>query len=55
MASKQIRRVPVVDNNMLVGVLALGDIAADTRFDIEASAALTEISRPAKPEQMPGK
>lgn len=55
MASKQIRRVPVVENNMLVGMLSLGDLAADRRFDMEASAALTEISKPARPEQMPKK
>lgn len=45
MASKQIRRVPVVDNNMIVGMVALGDIATDNRFNMEASEALSEISR----------
>lgn len=45
MASKQIRRVPVVDNNMIVGMVALGDIATDSRFNMEASEALSEISR----------
>ena len=43
MASKQIRRVPVVDNNMIVGMVALGDIATDKRFSMEASEALAEI------------
>jgi CBS domain-containing protein len=46
MASNQIRRVPVVDNNRLVGMVALGDMAVDQRFDTEASEALTEISKP---------
>lgn len=55
MAQQQIRRMPVIENNKLVGIVALGDMAADTRFDTEASAALTEISRPAKPQQMPKK
>lgn len=55
MADQKIRRVPVVENNALVGILALGDMATDQRFDNEASEALTEISRPAKPEQMPKK
>lgn len=52
MANSQIRRLPVVENNKLIGILALGDMAADPKFDTEASEALTEISRPAKPEQM---
>ncbi|GAE88908.1 CBS domain-containing protein [Acetivibrio straminisolvens] len=49
MANQQIRRVPVVENNQIVGILSLGDIAADTRFEMEASEALSEISKPAKP------
>jgi len=52
MANQQIRRVPVVENNQLVGMLSLGDIAADTRFEMEASEALCEISKPAKPSRM---
>jgi len=52
MAKQQVRRLPVVENNMLVGIVALGDVAADTRFDMEASEALSEISRPAKPEKL---
>jgi CBS domain-containing protein len=52
MAMNQIRRVPVLDNNKLVGILAIGDIATDKKFNMEASKALTEISRPAKPEQL---
>lgn len=48
MAYKQIRRLPVVENNTLVGIVALGDLAVDKRFDVEASQALTEISRPTK-------
>lgn len=48
MSKKQVRRVPVVDNNTLVGIVALGDLAADRRFDVEASVALTDISKPVK-------
>ena len=48
MAQKQIRRIPVMDNNTLVGIVALGDLAADRRFDTEASVALTDISKPVK-------
>lgn len=53
MSANQVRRLPVVENNMLVGMVAIGDMAADVRFDTEASEALTEISKPAKPQQMP--
>lgn len=52
MAGNQIRRVPVVENNMIVGMLALGDVAADNRLNMEASEALSEISKPANPEMM---
>ena len=45
MSEKQIRRVPVVENNMVVGMLALGDLATDNRFTMEASEALSEISK----------
>lgn len=48
MAQKQVRRIPVVENNTLVGIVALGDLAADRRFDTEASVALTDISKPVK-------
>ncbi|MFY9569482.1 MAG: CBS domain-containing protein [Acetivibrionales bacterium] len=48
MSQKQVRRVPVVDSNNLVGIVALGDLAVDNRFDTEASEALTEISKPEK-------
>lgn len=46
MAKNKIRRIPVVENNKIVGVVSLGDLAADIRFDMEASEALTEISIP---------
>ena len=48
MSQKHVRRFPVVDNNNLVGIVALGDLAVDNRFDTEASEALTEISKPEK-------
>ncbi|MDK2800241.1 MAG: hypothetical protein PWP27_2579 [Clostridiales bacterium] len=49
MAQKQIRRLPVVENNKLVGVVALGDLAVNPAFDTEASEALSEISTPSRP------
>ncbi len=50
MADSQIRRVPVVDHNNLVGIVALGDVATDAKFDTEVADTLTEISRPSKPQ-----
>jgi CBS domain-containing protein len=52
MSMHKIRRVPVVENNQLVGMVALGDIATENKFNFEASEALSEISTPAKPEQL---
>ncbi len=52
MSQNQIRRIPVVENNMLVGIVSLGDLAVDQRFDTEASRALSEISTPSKPEKL---
>ena len=48
MSKKQIRRIPVVDDNTLVGIVALGDLAVDRNFGTEASVALTDISKPVK-------
>ncbi|MGI6498505.1 MAG: CBS domain-containing protein [Oscillospiraceae bacterium] len=44
MASKQVRRLPVVENGKLLGMLSLGDMAKRQMFDMEASKALSEIS-----------
>lgn len=44
MAKEKIRRMPVVQNNSLVGMLALGDIALSHGFDMEVSKAISEIS-----------
>lgn len=44
MARSQIRRLPVVDNGKLVGMLSLGDLARCTACDMEAADALSEIS-----------
>lgn len=53
MSAEQIRRVPVVDNNKLVGIVALGDVATvGNNFSVEMSKTLTEISKPSRPERM---
>lgn len=49
MASRQIRRVPVIENQKLIGMVSLGDIATTGMTNMEASEALTEISKPSKP------
>ena len=45
MASAQIRRMPVVDNGKLVGIVSLGDLSQQPRCEMEAAKALTEISK----------
>ncbi|MCK9910397.1 CBS domain-containing protein, partial [Microbacteriaceae bacterium K1510] len=47
MAKHQIRRLPVVENGKLVGIVALGDMAVREVHHDEASDALFEISEPA--------
>lgn len=44
MSDKQIRRLPVVDNGTLVGMLAIGDIAVRSKLVDDAGDALGEIS-----------
>lgn len=44
MASEQIRRIPIVDNHRLVGVVSLGDLAVRRESDLKAGIALTSIS-----------
>jgi IMP dehydrogenase len=48
MAQHQIRRLPIVENNQLVGIVALGDLATNQMSDQAAGAALTNISEPSK-------
>ncbi|HBL84004.1 MAG: CBS domain-containing protein [Clostridiales bacterium GWF2_38_85] len=51
MSSRQIRRLPVVENNNLVGMISLGDIAVEPNLTNKAGAALKDISTPSVPEQ----
>ncbi|ASS89332.1 MAG: CBS domain-containing protein [Bacillaceae bacterium] len=44
MAQNQIRRLPVVENNQVVGMVALGDLATNKTSDEAAGEALTNIS-----------
>ncbi|MCG8514702.1 MAG: CBS domain-containing protein [Halanaerobiales bacterium] len=51
MAENQIRRLPVVDNGSMVGIIALGDLAVNSRSDLEAGKALSTISVPSEPKR----
>jgi CBS domain-containing protein len=50
MADNQVRRLPVVENGKLVGIVALGDLAVVGIHENEAGFALSEISEPVRPE-----
>ena len=51
MAENQIRRLPIIENGTLVGIVSLGDLAVNSSSDMEAGEALSSISIPAKPEK----
>lgn len=46
MAQKQIRRLPVIENEQLVGMLSIGDLATQNIYQNEAGQALSNISIP---------
>ncbi|WP_333870678.1 CBS domain-containing protein [Desulforamulus putei] len=49
MAQRQIRRLPVVENGQLAGIVALGDLATQNIYQNEAGQALSSISEPSSP------
>ncbi|WP_430791092.1 CBS domain-containing protein [Virgibacillus flavescens] len=51
MANQQIRRLPVVENGQIVGMVALGDLASDAQLSNEAEEALSSISKPSGPQK----
>lgn len=51
MAEHQIRRLPIVDNDQLAGIVSLGDIAVKDKTYGNADIALDEVSEPAEPER----
>ena len=46
MSKSQIRRLPIVENNSLVGIVALGDISLEPTLQNDAEQALATISLP---------
>jgi CBS domain-containing protein len=45
MSEKQIRRLPIVEDNSLVGIVALGDISLEPALQDKAEDTLTNISK----------
>lgn len=46
MSDRQIRRLPIVENNSLIGIVALGDISLEPKYQDSAEDALKGISEP---------
>jgi CBS domain-containing protein len=46
MSDQQIRRLPIIENNNLVGIVSLGDISIDPHLQDNAEYALKNISKP---------
>ncbi|MBA4601431.1 CBS domain-containing protein [Thermoactinomyces mirandus] len=49
MAQAQVRRLPVVENNRIVGVVSIGDLAVRQPYQDEAGQALNKISEKHNP------
>lgn len=52
MAEHKIRRLPVVQNDRLVGMVAIGDLATIHRYSDEAGEVLSDISDPSRPTNL---
>ena len=52
MQKQRIRRLTVIENEHLVGMLSIGDIAVRTKFNMEVGDTLIEISKPSKVENI---
>ncbi len=48
MKKQKIRRLPVIDDDELMGMISIGDIATTKDFKMEISDALAEISSPSR-------
>ncbi|MFS0777584.1 CBS domain-containing protein [Neobacillus sp. 3P2-tot-E-2] len=48
----QIRRLPIVEDDKLVGIVSLGDLAVNNQSTDKAGQALKNISNPGEPKQL---
>lgn len=46
MSERQIRRLPVIENKNIVGIVSLGDLAVESKLQDNAGDALSSISEP---------
>ncbi|WP_059170393.1 CBS domain-containing protein [Bacillus sp. FJAT-27445] len=51
MAEVQIRRLPIVEQGRLIGIVSLGDLAVTYELADDAGEALEEISNPSEPKK----
>ena len=52
MEERRIRRLPILSRDKrLVGIVALGDLAVDAKYEDVAGEVTEEVSKPAKPER----
>ncbi|SNS76154.1 CBS domain-containing protein [Anaerovirgula multivorans] len=49
MAQNQIRRLPVIEDGRLIGIVAIGDLAVRNVYVDDAGRALSDISLPSRP------
>ena len=52
MKKQRVRRLPVMENECLIGMLSLGDVAVYASQNVEVGEALIEISKPARVENI---
>ncbi len=52
MKKQRVRRLPVIENDVLQGMISIGDIATSRDFKMEVSEAITEISEPSRAENI---
>ncbi len=49
MGENQVRRLPVIENGKIVGMVSIGDLAVTNIYENEAGEALSNISTPSRP------